>query len=110
MTVSTIDNQYINPLHNVELERIKFSLELLQSKCCQRVHSTLHTLQSMYFQCFKDLEGAKFFIILLKLHETIILFLFASHQMSNLNLDFELSSFGFLNECFYDFDFSIFLN
>jgi len=67
-------------------------------------------LQSMYFQCFKDLEGAKFFIILLKLHESTILFLFASHQMSNLNLDFELSSFGFLNECFYDFDFSIFLN
>jgi hypothetical protein len=55
-------------------------------------------LQSMYFQCFKDLEGAKFFIILLKLHESTILFLFASHQMSNLNLDFELSSFGFLNE------------
>jgi hypothetical protein len=67
-------------------------------------------LQSMYFQCFKDLEGAKFFIILLKLHEPIILFLFASHQMSNLNLDFELSSFGFLNEYFYDSYFSIFLN
>ena len=67
-------------------------------------------LQSMYFQCFKDLEGAIIFIILLKLHEPIILFLFASHQMSNLNLYFELSSFGFLNEYFYDSNFSIFLN